>query len=446
MDQVTAVQGREFYRLAQLFDRSDDLPVAQVRLIRQALRQAHTAETGNQTRLTTAEAARIIAAAGRRLLARKDQFAAALTLARNLPGPLADLQEVAVLRCRALIHLRQRDEAVTEADRLLALSPPDAARDRAVVDLLTSVLLHHDLRADFRRHDLIWGVAGATVTDTLQSLDAAPYYPAIDGPLLPYLLGVRQQPEAETPALRDALAWGLAASYYRKFLSNALTDLRQRRLTDPEAASGLSEAYHDSCSRLTAAPPDPALQALVAQGRSVVLLQSHSGARGVISQSLADLDCPLSMVGKGSRVVRDREGDFSITTGTATDLPLQFLKLAKLARKGPRVIRLLPDGRDGSEFGEIDLFGRKVTVGLGGASLALLGKAVLAFAKTRWTGAGWAVEVTVGPDLALARDRAAAEALFLEFYAENLRQILRGPARDIGGTGGYLVSLRKGGE
>ena len=444
MVQTAAVQAREFYLLGQLFLRKEGIPVAQIKLIRAALEKAHQTEIPEKTRFTAPEALNIIATAGRLLLEKKDQYQTALHLAQNTPERLADRTGVAVLRCRALIQLRQRDEAVAEADRLLALLPVNDQRDRALVGLLQSVFLHHDLQASFRLHDLLWGPPGATVTETLQKLDAATYFTSFGPPLLRFLLRIRNQPVTEMKVLRENLAWGLAASYYRKFLGNALLDLRRQRQADPKAsAAGITEAYLDSAFRISDAPTDPTLQALVAQGRSVVLLQSHSGARGVISQSFAELDCPLSMVGKGSRVVRNREGDFNITTGTASDLPLQFLKLAKLARKGPRVIRLLPDGADGSEFGEIELFGRKVRIGLGGATLALHGKAVLAFAKTRWTGDGWAAEVAIGPDLAAVKDRAAAEKLFLDFYAESLRKILLGPAQDIGGTGGYLVNLRR---
>ena len=445
MGQIAAVQAQEFYRLAQLFDRTDAFPVDQVRLVRRALKQAHAAEAPKKSRLSVPEAVRIIAVASGKLLDRKEHFTAALLLARNTPDRLADQADVAVTRCRALIQLRQRDAAVAEADRLLALKPADDQRDRAVVGLMKSVLLHHDIQASFHLHDLVWGARGATGIETLQKLDASAYFSLFDSALLlTDLLTIRNQPAGDMAQLCQDLAWGLAASYYRKFLANAVTDLRRRRLVDPSAVTeGVTQVFLESCKGLTDAPPDPALQALVAQGRSVVLLQSHSGARGVISQSLAELDCPLSLVGKGTRVARTRASDFHITTGTASDLPLQFLKLAKLVRKGPRVIRLLPDGRDGSEFGEIDLFGRKLTIGLGGASLAMHGKAVLAFAKTRWTGEGWVVEVVIGPDLAQIADRAAAERLFLDFYAENLRNILLGPPKDIGGTGGFLASLRK---
>ena len=445
MGQIAAVQAQEFYRLAQLFDRTDAFPVDQVRLIRRALKQAHAAEAPEKSRLSVPEAVRIIAVASGKLLDRKEHFTAALLLARNTPDRLADQADVAVMRCRALIQLRQRAAAVAEADRLLALKPADDQRDRAVVGLMKSVLLHHDIQASFRLHDLVWGARGATGIETLQKLDASAYFSLFDSALLTDLLTIRNQPAGDMAPLCEDLAWGLAASYYRKFLADAVTDLRRRRLVDPSAVTeGVTQVFLESCTRLTDAPPDPALQALVAQGRSVVLLQSHSGARGVISQSLAELDCPLSLVGKGTRVVRPRTSDFHITTGTATDLPLQFLKLAKLVRKGQRVIRLLPDGSDGREFGEIDLLSRKLTIGLGGASLAMHGKAVLAFAKTRWTGEGWVVDVVIGPDLAQVADRAAAEKLFLDFYAENLRNILLGPPKDIGGTGGFLASLRKG--
>lgn len=444
MDQVAAVQAREFYRLAQVFVPGPDTPADQIREVRNALKTAHHRLTPGMAHLTQANALRIIAAAGQQLLDTWRGAEAALLLSRCTDPALSDRSGVALLRCRALIQTRRREAAVAEADRLLGLTPADATRNRAVFDLMQAAYLQHDLHPRLRLHDLFWGPPAATVGQTLAGLDASGYRPAFDDEMLAYLTAIRNVPVADRDTLHLALAWGLAASQYRKFLSGGLMALRDRRRAHPNARHGLSDAYLDSAAHLGDVPPDPALQALVAQGRSVVLVQSHSGARGVISQSLADLDCPLSMVGKGSRVVRCRDGDFNITTGSASDLPLQFLKLAKLARSGLRVIRLLPDGKDGSAFGEIDLFGRKVMIGLGAAALALHGKAVLAFAHTRWTGGAWAAEVTIGPDLAKVSDRARAETLFLDFYAENLRNILLGPAQDIGGTGGYLTSLRRG--
>ena len=444
MVQAAAIQAHEFYLLGQLFQRKDGMSVEQIKLIRATIEAAHQAEVPAKTRFTALEALTILSAAGRALLAKREHMATALIMAQNVPDRLHDRTGVAVLRCRALIALRRRDETVAEANRLLALKPVNQQRDRALIDLLRSELLHHDLDADFRLHDLLWGKAGATMLDTVKTLDPAIYRGAFAVPMLRFLLRIRNQPTSDLSALRNDLAWSLASGFYRKFLTAALVAIRRKGLSRVELAQTAEPiAYLESSGETNKVPANPALQALVASGRSVVLLQCHSGARGVISSSLDDLDTPLSLVGKGARIVRIREGDFNITTGNASSLPIQFLKLAKLARKGPRVIRLMPDGPDGSEFGTVDLFGRKVQVGLGGASLALHGKAVLAFARTRWTGKDWAVEVEVGPDMAEVPDRAAAERLFLDFYAENLRQVLLGPPKDIGGSGGYLLSLRK---
>jgi hypothetical protein len=459
MGPMTAVQAPASFRLDELFTPPTAAPEDQVRLIRRALAKArlatipkrnpvaalpailrHTVLKGRQT-MPQQQAIVAIITAGHWLMTRKLHNEATLLLAQSTPGRVCDLAEIAVLRCRALVRLGRRDDAVAEADRLLALRPGNEARDRALVAFLKTHLLHDQLRAHWALHDLIWGAPGGTVVETLESLDLSTYRRAFDDPLLHYLLKVRGQPEADQDALRDALAWGLAANHYRKFISRSFQEKRRRErgAGDP----GPSAAYLKSCRQITEARPNRTLARLVAEGRAVVLLQSHCGVRGVVSQSLAELACPLSLVGRVERLVRQRTGDFNISTSTPADLPLQFLKLAKLARQGPRVIRLLPDGGDGSAFADIDLFGRKVQIGLGGALLAQQGKAVLAFARTRWTGAGWAVEVDIGPDLAGVTDRAEAEALFADFYAASLRGILRGPARDIGGTGGFLGKLRK---
>lgn len=462
MAQAAAVQAQGSYSLDQLFLPRHDAPVAQVKAIRRALKRARFATIRKRNplvalksllraivlqdrqRFAAGPALQIILQAGQRLLEQKEHSAAALQLALNTPEPFADMAGVALLRCRALIRTGQRDAAVIEADRLLALLPGNDARDRTIVALMKAHGLHPRLRARLSLHDLIWGPPGATAIQTLESLDLSTYSAFFDDQLLQYLLELRGAPDQEKQALRKALSWGVAAGHYRRFLAGALNENRNRRHGDRREVPGLNPDYLKSCRRLTESRPSHVLERLVAQGRSVVLLQSHSGARGVISQSLATLNCPLSLVGKGARAVRNRPGDYNMTTGTAIDLPLQFLKLTKLARQGQRLIRLFPDGSDGSEFAEIDLFGRKVPIGLGGATLALHGKAVLAFARTRWTGEGWAVDVEIGPDLAQVANRAEAERLLLEFYAANLRRILLGPAEDIGGVAGYLVSLKRG--
>ena len=52
------------------------------------------------------------------------------------------------------------------------------------------------------------------------------------------------------------------------------------------------------------------------------------------------------------------------------------------------------------------------------------------------------VDLTMGPDLALAGSLDEATDLLAEFYAERLIAALNGPARDIGGHGGTLAQLR----
>lgn len=365
-------------------------------------------------------------------------------LASSVPGALHDRAIPALARLNALAGLGQGAAAEAEALRLRAATADDHPEAALIRWSASKTLV--DLRQEGAPPDSTKATIAApepTLLRKLQHLDVTAAAARLEPAFIAYFMNLRQASPDDEDRIRTQLAWGAAAADYRKFLGALEWESRfgDGRLLRKDRMAFLS-GYVSGLADLNRGHSAEALHDLVAAGRSIVVLQSHSGARGVVSRALKTLKCPLSLVGKQAKPLRQREGDFDIATADASNLPMQFLKLTKLQRKGQRVTRIFPDGPDGQSFQDIDLFGRAVKIGMGGSTLAFYGKAVLVFAHTCWTETGWEARFQIGPDVGTVSDVAGADAMFASFYAESLRTLMQGPLIDIGGIGGYMSQLR----
>ena len=436
----------ETYVLGKMLERRQIPAKADRQLIRAALKAARNIVIpASDEALTTDKVLSVIDFALEILSQDSRLLEVKLALTSSLPEPLHDRAVVVGPRLQALVDLGLDRRAKSEATRLL---------EKFTDDHPEAALIRSDARKTIlalRNRVPQTGAAGSgnigpepNLIGKLDKLDVSTAAARLEPSFVEYFMGLRSFAAPEEARIRSLLAWGNEATNYRKFLTALYREARsgESRLLGKDRMAFLN-GYVDDPADLFEGHRADALDELVAAGRSIIVLQCHSGARGMVSRALKTLNCPVSLVGRQSKPPLQRDGDFDIATADAFDLPLQFLKLTKLHRKSQRVTRIFPDGQDGQSFRSIELFGRQVQIGMGGSTLAYYGKAVLAFANTTWTGVGWKVAFHLGPDIGLARDSTEANQIFADYYAESLRKLLLGPVIDIGGVGGYLGQLRK---
>lgn len=440
------MKAEQNYKLSDLF--VDDLTLSEPDIvhIQSALEVAsRSLKVEQNASFDGRTASQIYAEAGTLLLARSDGARLALGLGSRCPPELYDTHVPLVLRCRSLVKLKLRDRLTAEVQRLLALEPSDPNRDRAAIGFarVGGVLAKVD-PVGFRLHDELWGPIASTWLEKLETLPTGDFESLISDRFVEYLCKIRQAGPEEVTEMKRLLSWSFAEISYFGYMSRSKIELTLAA-RNSEVLSEINKNWPDSWSELmslklkTDAAP---LADLMQHRKGIVVLQSHSGRRGFVSSTLGRLNGGLTMVGKYADR-NNSENPTHLTTADTAKLPFEFLKLAKRLRKEPRITRIFPDGGDGRELREIDLFGVKVAIGMGGSLLAYYGKSQLVFAKTRWTGAGWQVDFDIGPDIAYATSLQEADQIFLEYYAANLRKILLGPVIDICGAGGFVAMLRQ---
>ena len=437
---------RQLYKLSDLY--VDDLTLpdeAVARMHSELGAAAHTLKVEQSADFDGSIASRIYAEAGTRLLERLDGAHVALSLANCCPPELHDTHGPVTLRGRALIKLKLKERLAAEVQRLLALEPHDPVRDKVAIGLARRGQVMHRIEpVGFRLHDELWGPVGASWLETLNTLPTEDFEALFSNGFIAYLCKIRQSDPGAGPEIKRHLAWAQAEYSYFKYMTRSQHDQASKAQNSP-SLSDINAMWPDVWSefgRLRQEGDASLLVGLVQQRKGIVVLQSHSGRRGLVSSTLVKLNAGLTLVGKYANR-HDSENGAHLATANAAQLPFEFLKLAKLHRKEPRITRIFPDGGDGREFRDIELFGVKVSIGMGGSLLAYYGKSRLVFAKTRWTGAGWQVDFDIGPDMALAKSLQEADGIFLDYYAGNLRKILLGPVIDIGGLGGFVAMLRQ---
>lgn len=201
----------------------------------------------------------------------------------------------------------------------------------------------------------------------------------------------------------------------------------------------------DPTNPLQTLPPVTSSQADVvtgplAQGRNLVLLQLHGLAVEPLQPLmgwLTETGVARSIIGNGIPPAATLP-DFNLDT-KALDLAIQFAKLCKLMKTAPRLVHLFPDGRRGTSFATMDIAGLPLDVGLGGARLAYYGKASLAFAHSRWVGAGIEIDYWPGPEVRPDQSPEEVETLFTAFYRDCLVRTLTDDPVNFGMLGGYWM-------
>lgn len=273
--------------------------------------------------------------------------------------------------------------------------------------------------------------------------------PAVVPPkLVRFLEAIRDVPLDEAPAFRGQVMLGRFANDYMSFIRMALkyyNDLKQAsvvlRPDQAERARRLKFLVQRYLAMADAVDLSPLTEPDIA-GRNIIILQTHSGMRGLISSAIGRTGLPISLVGNGERLTHGPE-DFHLVTNREEGLAFGFAKLGKLLRKGPRIVRIFSDGPQGSGRRQIEMFGQTLNIGMGGAALGHFAPSVLFFAATRWEDGEVKADFLRGPLIDPGQSRQRAEDLFADFYADGIKHVLRGAPQDMGCAGGFWLQLRQ---
>ena len=359
------------------------------------------------------------------LILQDDLPQAGMALLESL-GPFADRNGRAmILRMAALAKLGGGAEFDHGLARILARPNLNEALKRMCQRLLqqeslpiTATTLH-----------LLWGPMLPALMDTFLAQEPTPMSPAQVTALGQTLTAVDRDGLLDLGALVKRAAIGRSRSQLAGYLSNAEpgTDALHHHF-------GVTD-FFAAVIRLLVPPNLAVFDRLAVSGETAIVLQVHAGVNIMISEAMNAIAVPMSMIANADSEV-GRPGDFNIKADDE-GMAMRFAKLCQMMRKGPRVVRIFPDGRQGSSFAVSKIAGHRVEIGLGAASLAYYGKSTFYFARTRWTETGIAVDFTRGPKVDAGDSKAQAEEKFVGFYAESVTDLLRGDPVDFGLRGGF---------
>ena len=276
-----------------------------------------------------------------------------------------------------------------------------------------------------------------TLIDAFLAQQPTPLSPDQIAGLSQTLDAVKTDEAQETSKLVERATIGRSRNLLTKFL---LAD-HKSGIDDLNAHFGCSDRYV-AMSKLLVRPDLTAFNALMGSGETAIVLQAHAGVN-MVGGSLNPVKVPMSLIstacagtGSDADVDSGRPGDFDMN---AIDdaMAMRFAKRCQLMRKGPRIVRIFPDGGLGGSFAADQIAGREVKIGRGAATLAYCGRSTFWFAGTRWTQTGVAVDFTRGPKVQPDDSKARAEEMRVQFYSESVTALLRDDPVDFGLRGGY---------
>lgn len=416
----------------------NDLAVLGALIDRELAKQRHDATV----ELTRTAKVNVIATVAKHLLAEPGMARLALILLRRTPRVAADRPPIVFLRLDAILATEGQRGAAPELERLLTTADLTDGFRLNLCSRLVTYLKQGKLEIDEQLHRLLWGEVASDMISQLQHLRDHAAIPLMSSKSVEALLALRPDFAGTEDVFRQRLQWSALANLYLSGINyarrmnaaktrdgGALTKVERQILRNSREQSNLAEEFDNSL-----------LLAAKAEGHSIMILQSHGDMRGFVRAALASIDLPLSFIGNG-KTPPERPGDLHLSTSNEADLPFGFAKLAKLMRKGPRLVRIFPDGHSGSEVRTVDVLGTPVDIRMGGAMLAYFGNAALFFASTRWTGKGFAVDLLPGPVIAKGTSREDCYQMFADFYAACMRKIVLGAPEDMGLVGGMWQTI-----
>jgi len=407
--------------------------------IRQALDLAIEQNAQVPGEPSTRRRLRVLAEAGRILLSDPRRRADAIHLSLVAAPELSDTAPLVGLRIRALLATNDRKAAVIEANRVLS-SPSLAPTGRhTLVNLLRRLGLEKAIPVRVEDLKDYWLNDEAAMRDPFADITVEGPSPQIDrmGKIVAKLNGCDSKDEA---AFLARIRWGAEIHrrmiYLKRLRIETLKKPAHTRTPGEITALAISRAVHQRISF----PDFTPVTESIASGRSVVLTSAHAGLTTVKNVKDHLPGIPHSTVAVNATVPK-RPQDFHLAVG-AQDMVIGFVKLAKLMRKSPRLVRTYPDGPNG-ELMEINVCGRQIKIGRGTAVLAYLGRAKIYFTRSLRTENGFAFTLQPGPDPVLFETQEEFERAFVKFYEGCLEGIVMGAPEDMVLKGGFWPQLEQ---
>jgi hypothetical protein len=298
---------------------------------------------------------------------------------------------------------------------------------------------------------------GLTVQSHREFVDGAPA--TLDQALTRLRLNLSQPPSARETRLFELRAipgeqlddfirrfrWGHRAADYLRFL---------RQFDRTARGTGNKRATHQNIRKLAQqvakifVPPDPdiLLQASDGGRRSVVLCIAHAG----ISSPFRLIPVPEGLI--PAQVLANGKTNLDRTDwpgrqlGVSGDFQRDFLKLVKLTKKEPHLIRIAPDGASGTGLLPFDFLGGQVNIGQGAATLGWHAQAAVVFSASRWQDNRLHLDYRLGPVVDKATGREAFDRAFYDFYLNCCRNLVMGPPEDMASPGGGFWSFLRSQE
>jgi hypothetical protein len=398
--------------------------------IARALRKANMSINAGQSPSTDHQRLQILCEAGKTLIEKAGLLESAVYLSRFADAALADTAPLVHIRLIALYRSGKIDEVTREAERVLQSAKEGTQTSKIVRNSLRQWHLERRI-APKTSHLLGYFDDPETALQMpFKSVSPSGPYPLVER-IVPVVAELRNEASSREK-LSERIKWGVQAHRQMVYLRRVVSGLADKKDTSDSEKFFLSlHASHQS--RIDFIDPADILSD-IAEGRSVVLADLHAGMMTVQSYGMPFGSVPMSVVSMyPGRVSRPQDFHMGVS---GNSVQRDLAKLVKLMRKDPRVVRIFPDGGFG-EKSTLDVLGRRVEIGKGGASISWTGRAVVYSGRSVWNGERFAMELHRGPSSADYTSFEDFEAAFNSFYAARIDAVLRGAPEDMAPTAGF---------
>ena len=389
----------------------------------------------------------VIAGAARRLLAKPGRTDLVMFLLECVPAPAAERPPTVFVRLEAILQSKGQAAGLAELRRLIDLEPMSDGYLFQLYSNAISFLHTKKLSMDEECYETLWGAVGdsADLEAKLQSLKDLAQRSILPARWIEFLRSFQDGRASGVETFDLGLQKAMLASLFLASIVEIVPYFQRQSKLGRALSPKEKQIFKIAQQRASLISPTDMrpIEEARDKGLSIVVLQTHAGMRNYVSRAVRSAEMPCSLIGNGE-LPHSFDGDFHVVTSNAETLPFAFTKLCKLMRKGPRIVRIFPDGRQGGELRKIEVLGKTVEIGMGGSTLAYYGNSALFFASTRWTGTGYAVDFLPGPVITPGTTREECDQIFADFYAEGIRKIILGPPEDMGLVGGFWPQILAG--
>jgi hypothetical protein len=381
---------------------------------------------------TNADIVRVVGAAVRKFTRPYGAFNEALRATLCVPPHLRNQIAICSHRCQMLFRLSAWDTLNDELNRLYNLTPVTPERDRLLQKMATRFGIGWRMSHWTRSAPLFAALPAHSVADWFREPLTESGSIGIRPGLLPILRksGARGSLPESIRDLELGAAQADRSLYLWRADGMARTLLKEEARYDTATVARANQmvAFFEKtlaeCLEFDVSPINDA----IAKGRNAIVLRAHCGVR-LIDAALTRVNAKVSML---ANQIVEKQGISTVLTSNPAETSLRLLKLAKDMKRVPQVVVIFPDGQIGTEIQLADLGSIKAKVQLGGAALARVAKSRIFFSRSVWTGRGFAMELTQGPDFEPGTPSEVVNTEFTAFYAKCLQRVLDGQAVDYG--------------